>query len=335
MKILPSVFALTLLPLLVCQSGQAQSDPYQLGMGLKVKDGFTLGGYFSSEFVLGDDFNEFVLDDVAVMAYGSFDNNFSYMVELESIEAVKVDFENDDTSTNFPPTIERLYGDYKFSDNVSIRVGKQITPIGYWNLQPINVLRETTSNPKYSREMFPKFLTGVDIYGFTSFDDNLTYHLYLQGTEDMDEDNINIKVDSHVGFSMEKKLGSNVSFGGSFGRFTEKNDRRTNYLQLNARLDTTRYSLISEAIIDDQDMPVLGSLKSKSMYVQGEYRFNSNHALIARGEYLSNGIFTDKDRIGVVGYSYRPVFPVSLKIEYQWHTDSKNNGLFSSISVLF
>ncbi|NQV70913.1 MAG: hypothetical protein HQ498_12880 [Pseudohongiella sp.] len=325
----------TLLPLVFSHHAVAQTQAYQLGMGLKVNDGFTLGGYFSTELVQGDKVKEFIVDDVAVMAYGSFDNNFSYLIELESIEAYAVNFESDTTASNLPPTIERLYGDYKFSDNVSIRIGKQITSIGYWNLQPINVLRETTSNPKYSYEMFPKFLTGVDIYGYTSFDDDLTYHVYLQGSKDIDEDNINIKIDSHTGFSLEKEINDKWKMGGSLGKFAEIDDTRTRYFQLNARMDDSRYSLISEAIINNQDVRGLGSVKSKAFYLQGEYRVKPRHAVITRAEYFTDGKTATQDKIAVIGYSYRPVFPVSLKIEYQWHSDSGDNRLLSSFSVLF
>lgn len=323
------------MPLILVHHVTAQTEPYQLGMGLDLNQGFTVGGYFSTEFVHGDDVDKFVVDDVAVLVYGAFDNNFSYLMELESVDVYEVDFENDSNESNFPPTIERLYGDYKFSDNISIRVGKQITPIGYWNLQPINVLRETTSNPYYSREMFPKFLTGVDVYGFTSFDDNLSYHVYFQGSKDLDEDNINIKADDHTGFSLEKEISNTWKLGGSLGKFTETDDSRSRYFQLNTRWDNSRYSLISEAVINFQDVANSGSEKSKAFYLQGEYRFKPRHSVIARSEYFTNSRFAIRDKIGVIGYSYRPLFPVSLKIEYQWHSDSRDNRLLSSFSVLF
>jgi len=323
--------------LILCQSPSAlaQDAPYQLGLGLKVTDGFTLGGYFSTEFIINDDQSEMILDDVAVLAYGSLNERFSYLVELESIDAVEMDFNNGTTKTNFPPTIERLYGDYKFSDFLSVRFGKQITPIGYWNLQPINVLRETSSNPRYSREMFPKFLSGVDLYGYTPFDNSLSYHVYLQGSKDIDEDNINIETRNHVGFSLEKRLGRNWQIGGSTGKFTETDDTRTNYYQLNSRYDGSRYSIFSEAIFNQQDIPGRGTVESKAFYLQSEYHFSAKHALITRAEYFNEEKFDLQDKIAVIGYSYRPRYPISLKVEYQWHTDSRDNQLVSSFSVLF
>ena len=313
----------------------AQEAGYQIGRGFEVSEFLTLGGYFSTEYELGDDKNAFLVDDLALLAYGDVGDRFSYLLELESIDAYVSDFENDTTSTNLPPTIERLYGDYKFSDNLAFRFGKHISPIGYWNLQPINVLRETTSNPRYSRRMFPKFITGVTMYGYTPFDESLSYQIYVQNTRDMDQDNINILIDQHYGMSLEKELGNGWKAGGSTGRFRQLDQTRTRYLQFNSRYDTAQYSAIAEAIVSYQDTRFAGSERSSSYYLQGEYRFTPQHAVITRGEYFRDGIAGIKERIGIIGYSFRPVYPVSLKFEYQWHADTKENQFVTSFSVLF
>ena len=156
---LASALALALhIPLAV-----AQQAPYELGLGYKAHEKITIGGYFSTEFTVGEDTRELLIEDVAILAYGSLTENLSFLAELESVDFYKIDFENQWDRGNTTPAIERLYADYKVSDYATFRMGKQITPIGYWNLQPINVLRETTSNPRLSREMFPKFLTGLAV----------------------------------------------------------------------------------------------------------------------------------------------------------------------------
>ena len=321
--------------LMAVQPLAAQESDYQLGRGLQLAEGFTVGSYFSTEYVKADDKNEFLVDDLALLFYGNLSERFSYLVELESVNAVTVDFENDTNDTNLPPTIERLYGDYKFSDYAALRVGKQITPIGYWNLQPINVLRETTSNPLYSRLMFPKFLTGVDLYGFAPFDESLTYHIYAQNSRDMDQGNINIETDSHYGISLARELGANWQAGGSAGHFNLLDGTSTRYLQLNSRYDSGKITAIAEAIRSLQHERGGTRVESTAAYVQGEYHFNSHHGLIVRGEYFHDGRVGVHERIGILGYSFRPVYPVSIKLEYQWHTDSKENQFLSSFSVLF
>tara|TARA_R110001592_G_scaffold91405_3_gene267581 strand:- start:2992 stop:3999 length:1008 start_codon:yes stop_codon:yes gene_type:complete len=314
---------------------QAQEGTYQLGLGHKVHEKITLGGYFSTEFSKGEDLQEFVLDDVALLAYGDLSDNFSFLAEIESVGFYSYDFEIDRSETNTKPAIERFYTDFKFSDHATVRVGKQITPIGYWNLQPINVLRETTSSPRLSREMFPKFVTGLQISGYTPLDESIRYSVYLQNTGDMDAKYVNIAVDQHYGFSLEKNLSNTWSIGGSAGRFEEINEDRTSYFQLNSRVDSGQYTFLLEAIVDYHTPTLLPKAKSSSIYSQLEYRFQPRHAVIVRAESFRDDRISLHEKIGVLGYSYRPQFPISLKLEYQWHADSDNNRLVGSFSVLF
>lgn len=314
----------------------AKADDYQLGQGYRLGDGLTLGAYISTEMSHGDRNREFIVDDLAILAYGNLTDNFSWLAELESVEPYVYDDISHTESWNLPPSVERLYGDYKFSDNLALRFGKQITPIGYWNLQPINVLRETTSDPRYSLETFPRFLTGLDVYGYTPFDEDTTYHVYLQGSQDLDGQYINIDIDHHYGVTLSHQLTSGLRFGGSLGHYREVDGQTTNYLQANARYEQDRLVVFGEGILDFHK-PATGSRQTRAAYLQGEYHFSPKHALIARAEYFHDDAAGSgsTDRIGVLGYSYRPVFPVSLKIEYQWHSDSAANQVLGSISVLF
>jgi hypothetical protein len=330
-------FSLLSLSLLCAGDIRAQEEQgYQLGRGLVVSDWLTVGSYFSTEYKKNDYQNEFLVDDLALLLYGETGGRLSYMLELESVEPYVADFEHDTSATNFPPTIERLYVDYKFSDQVAVRVGKQITPVGYWNLQPINVLRETTSNPLYSKDVFPKFLTGVDVYGYTPFGQDLTYHVYMQNSRDMDENNINLKIDSHYGVALEQVLPRGWKLGGSYGQYGETTNIDTRYLQLNSRYDTYKFSFITEAAVSIAEDVAGSEHKAKSLYAQAEFRFTSQHALIGRAEYQHDRLVPGQaQRIGILGYSYRPVYPVSLKVEHQWHDASGMNGLMASFSVLF
>jgi len=317
------------------QIAQAQAEPYELGLGYKAHEKITIGGYFSSEFSQGENIQEVAVDDVALLAYGNLSENFSFLAEIESVGFYVYDFENNVSNSNTKPAIERLYADYKVSDYVSFRVGKQITPIGYWNLQPINVLRETTSSPRLSREMFPKFVTGLQIQGIIPIDESIHYTVYLQNTGDMDAKYVNIAVDQHYGFTLEKSFSDTWSAGGSAGKFSETNLDSTRYVQLNSRIDKGQYTFLVEGIVDYHTPKFLPKAKSTAIYAQFEYRLQPRHAVIVRAESFRDDRASLHEKVGVLGYSYRPQFPVSLKLEYQWHADSDNNRLVGSFSVLF
>lgn len=107
------------------------------------------------------------------------------------------------------------------------------------------------------------------------------------------------------------------------------------YLQFNARWDSGDYRVSIEAIADRLDSPGNRTEQKRAMYLQLEKRLNERHSIITRYEYFDDNLANEKETINILGYSYRPVFPVSLKAEYQWHSDSSKNQLLTSFSVLF
>lgn len=313
----------------------AADSEYQLGRGYRFSDALIVGGYFSAELGAGQEDKEFAIDDLALLVYGNVTPQFSYMLELESVDFYKADLKNHTDEKNIAPIIERLYGDFKFSDAINIRFGKQITPVGHWNLQPINVLRETTSNPRLSRMMFPKFLTGVDLYGYLPIDDSVKYHFYIQASEDLDNERINIDADSHYGFSLQKQITEHTTIGSSVGYFEDTTDTETHYLHLNSKWSSGRYKVTSELNYNFNNPLNSQANESQAIYVQGEYKFHPRHSMVGRVEYFHDPIIDVSERIGIIGYSYRPQYPISIKLEYQWHADSNENQLLSSFSVLF
>ncbi len=307
---------------------------YEFGHGYTLHDSLTAGGYISSEFESNNQSDSFTIDDVAVMAYGNIGSNFSYLAEMEAVGFYHKNLTDgsEDGSQKFH--IERLYGDIWLSDSFSFRFGKQITPIGYWNLEPINVLRDTTSNPLYSKLLFPKFLTGIDMNGYLN--GTTRYHLFGQTTHDLDEEYINIPNTHFYGLALEHELSLETSLGGSIGEFISLNtDEKTQFIQGNLKYDNGSLLLSAEAIAANTDYHHAKSDLTLSGYLQSVYHFSPQHALVGRYEYYNDQHRDYTDHIGVFGYSYRPIYPISLKGEYQWHSQENENRTLLSFSVLF
>lgn len=312
------------------------AEPYELGKGYHVNDMLNVGGYFSTEFEMQGSQDSVRLDDVAVLAYGDINPMLSYLAELEAVGFYSKNLTTGEESGDRKFHIERLYGDLWLSDAYNIRFGKQITPVGYWNKEPINVLRNSSSNPLYSRLLFPKFLTGIDINGFIPGMEATRYHLFGQNNRDLDQDYINIQNTHFFGLSVEKEVSNDWSAGGSIGEYiTAVGNLRTRYVQANVKYDDTTWQVMGEALVakstyeQDTDDYVL------SGYVQGMYRYTPQHAFIARAEHFKDHHTQYQDNIGILGYSYRPLYPVSLKGEYQWHSQHDENRALFSFSVLF
>lgn len=312
------------------------ATPYEFGHGFNLHDSLSAGGYISTEFESNQQADTFTIDDVAVMAYGNIGSNFSYLAELEAIGFYHKNITDGNEGGSQKFHVERLYGDIWLSDTFNFRLGKQITPIGYWNLEPINVLRDTTSNPLYSTILFPKFLTGIDMNGYLPESATTRYHLFGQATHDMDEEYINIPNTHFYGLSLEHELSLETSFGGSIGEFIAlKSDEKTRFLQGNIKYDNGSLLLSAEAIAAKTDYQNSKSDVTLNGYLQSVYHFSNEHAIVGRYEYYDDQHRDYRDHIGIFGYSYRPIYPISIKGEYQWHSQENENRTLLSFSVLF
>jgi len=323
-----SLFSLALLSLV-------HADEYELGRGVHINDALNVGGYFSAELESNQQSDTFTLDDVAVLAYGDINPMVSYLAELESVGFYHKNFTDGTETQSHKFHIERLYADLWMSDDFNIRFGKQITPIGYWNMEPINVLRDTTSNPLYSKLLFPKFLTGIDINGYVPQTQGLKYHLFAQNNHDFDEEYINIPNTHFFGFAIDQEVSMDWNTGGSAGEYIAKTGQRTRFIQANFKYDDTRWQVLTEALAAKSEYSNRQDGYTYSGYTQAMYRYTPEHAYIGRYEYYNDHYTDYKDHILTLGYSYRPLYPVSLKGEYQWHSQNDENRALFSLSVLF
>jgi hypothetical protein len=313
-----------------------QAEPYTLGQGLHIDDSFNVGGYFSTEFQSKGSNKTVTLEDLAVLAYGDINPMFSYLGELEAPGFYSKNISNGYETRNLGFHIERLYADVWLNDAINFRLGKQITPIGYWNLEPINVLRDTTSDPLFATLLFPKFLTGIDINGYVPNMERMRYHLFGQENHDFDDAYINIKNTHFFGLALDKEISMEWNTGGALGEFISKtNNDRTRFLQGNVKFDNTQWGVMAEGIVAETEYTHSNNDYTISAYTQGTYHLNSQHAIVGRYEYYNNKHDNYTDNILTTGYSYRPLFPVSLKGEYQWHSQNDENLFLFSFSVLF
>ena len=314
------------------------ADKYELGHGYKVNDELTMGAYFSLDYANGKSIDRLRLDDMAILAYGNLPLNFSYLVELEAAPFYVKDYKNRTLQTNSTLHKERIYLNYSSSDMLNFRLGKFITPIGYWNLEPINVLRDTSSNPLYSEKMFPKFVTGVDSYGYLDEDEQIKYHLFAQVTDDIDKHYINIQNDFFLGASLGYEISDEIDMGSSVGYYETYEKKYVSLVEVNAKYDNYPFLVQTEwAYTGIKNNLLYSKAYQVGGYLQGMYNINPKNALVSRYEYFKDTQknIMSKNHIAIIGYSYRPFYAVSIKGEYQFNSDSYLNKAIISLSVLF
>jgi hypothetical protein len=312
-------------------------EEYQLGKGVQVGSlPLYIGGYFSLDYKHTDDIDRYRIDDLAVLGYGDYEK-FSYLAEFEFKEMYVETHENGvkDSTNNDKLYTERLYIDYNFNENYMLRVGKYNSPIGFWNLLPVNVLRETTSNPMSTSIIFPKFTTGLGTSYLSYGVGELKVDVMLQHNNDIDDEYNNYKIDEHYAFGVSYERDDyTLKLNGGYFHNLNNYILQDNlyYFLLSAKYESDKYQILSE----------IGSQKSKSdfttdyaLYVQGLYRFNEQHIGIIRVESYDDNLNATDDDMLIFGYTYRPLYPIAIKSEYQFHSQSSQNQFLFSFSVLF
>ncbi|MDF1876801.1 hypothetical protein JHD47_03110 [Sulfurimonas sp. SAG-AH-194-L11] len=314
-----------------------EESSYELGEGVKIGSlPLYLGGYFSLDYQQQNDEKRYRLDDIALLAYGSY-SKFSYLTELEYKEFYT--YTQDSNSTMVEQDthlhIERLFVDYNYNENYMLKLGKFNSQVGFWNLLPINVLRDTSSNPLSTEIIFPRFTTGV--YGaYTSYDSGeLKFDLTLQNNDDLDANYNNYTIDKHYALGLtysqdflELKL--NV---GVFDNYIVNNTLQELYYFLaSLQYETQDYKIMAEVGTQKSDERFITPYAG---YIQGLYNITPKHAAIIRLESYEDRMTRLEDSFAIFAWTYRPLYPVAWKVSYQVHSMKSANKFLFSWSVLF
>lgn len=311
-----------------------KADAYKIGSGFKIPQlPLYVGGYITADYISrDDDYNRFRIDDVALITYGNYER-FSYLGEFEVKEGyVKEWGKRDSESTTTSLHIERLYFDYVYSDTLEFRLGKFNTPVGYWNLTPISVLRDSASNPYSSFILYPRYSTGVQLSYQDHFNEGNAYTVMVQNNNDLDDDYNNIFINRHNIIGIEH-IGDYLSFKANIGHFQTIKGDNYYYFLLSALYEQELYEISAE----------YGARRSTSrwtvpyaLYLQGVYHLAPKHDIIGRFESyeIDEGAFRSEE-IGVIGYTYRPIYPITYKAEYQLRSYTNESRFKLSFSILF
>jgi hypothetical protein len=325
--------------LIEAYSLDAQEIKYRFGRGFAVDDRFYLGGYTSLQYEKRENgYYQYKINDIAVLGFCTF-GKFKIFAELEADDPLAYT-KGSGKEDNLNLYIERLYIEYVFSDAVKIRGGRFITPLGIWNQVHINALKWTTSNPVAAEWFFPRFTTGLNIYGFLPFfDESIEYQLFIQKTKNIDSGYNNVKTDDFYGFQLKKFFGVNKYIGINGGKFFDTSLRETStFGGIFGYINIRRFYLFGEfyyAYEHEEHHTVYDrNFDKKSYYVQGVYRVFPKNYFTLRKEYFRD--YSDNAYLNVwtIGWNYKPLFNILLKGEYQIF-EKKDNRFLASFAILF
>ncbi len=264
---------------------------YTPGRGLRLgHTPITLGGYTNLDLVRDEGGpTELTLDDLSLFVIADPHPRLHLFSELEIEELVTLDSHGHGGTHDARYVTERLYGDLTLSDQLIVRAGKFLTPVGRWNVIHAQPLVWTTSRPLVTFMPFDKHTTGAMLFGSVfPAAGRVTYTLYGQCLNQLDPSPQPVEAHRSVGGRLEYQVANGPSVGASYLAFTSHGD-----WQHLGGLDTLwrrdRVEVMGEAVYSDAP-------RRWGLYLQPVVRVASRLYLVGRYEHSANRRATCRPR---------------------------------------
>ena len=237
--------------------------------------------------------------------------------------------------------LERLYVDYLRGDDLQVRIGKFLTPVGAWNEIHPDPLTWTVSRPLATYATFPTFVTGLMASGTQPQESgSLDYAVFLQAGPCLDCATNARETERLVGGRLQWRA-TRWEVGIPVLYFVDRLTREAVTLTgVHAGLRRGRLDLRGEATV----ARVSGSLRSReyAAFGQAMWALTDHLFLVGQAEQAASARSLDSWHAWTAGVLVRPVSGLSFKVDLQDRTgvfpvDEAGTGrrLLASVGVLF
>ncbi len=312
-------------PLLIAPTAIGDVE-YRSGRGLKIGDsGLTLGGFSTvamsrfegdrARFRL-DDLDLFVFFDPTAYLHLFADVGFDRLIELD--EGGRED------SSGAEVSVERLYADLSLRDQLNVRLGKFLTPVGRWNQLPAEPLVWTTSRPLVTARPFGEHVSGAALWGSVfPARGSLTYTVFGHflddfatrasgSSETFDPGEQQTRAQDGAGARLDFSTLRSWSVGTSF--FSFRHHGEWNHLGGVDGLWQSERLEVSGELLGGRGEP--DGRRIVGLYVQPVVELTSEVHAIARYEYYDPGAHEPSLHLFDVGVAWRPLSFLILKADY-------------------
>ena len=335
--LLASAYLLCAVP---ASAEDSDAPTYQLGNGYRLGDsGITLGGYGSASVEkLRHEDARAALDNLSLFVWWEGEGRWKFFSELD-YENILAWPDKNTPGDNRYLALERLYVDYAWSDELSTRVGKFLTPIGRWNLIHATPLVWTTSRPLITERTFPTNTTGLMVQGtLPERGLGIEYSFYASNGTEIRANPAIDPFNEVVGMHLSLPVGATGQIGFSGASFEQKlnRDERKNLVGVDFFWSQHGYELSGEGVYRMSDA---GSRwDEKGGYLQAVAPLGGRLFAVGRVELFRQAGSTETTRRWVGGLNYRLERGLVLKAE--WISSDNNSigapeGFMSSVSILF
>jgi hypothetical protein len=314
---------------------------YELGQGLRLgESGFTVGGYSAVQYQNTPKSEAGAsLTHLSMFLWWESQARLKFFSELDRESEAVVDRNGAVTGEAHYVAVERTYFDYTYSDLLTVRAGKFLTPVGRWNAIHADPLVWTTSRPDITSEIFPDNATGLMMHGnFPLLGRQAEYALYAASSHDLRTEPGKDPFARAYGGRLSLPADDNLQFGLSYLSFTQraKPDEHKALLGVDFLWAYRGYELSGEAAYRTSNEGARRDVKG--CFIQGVVPLSERFYAVGRIETLRQPRFDNTARLWLLGINYRASRAVSLKLEFIHGVNAeaaKPVGLLSSVSVLF
>lgn len=331
-----------------------EHPPYRLGQGLNFPQwGLNVGGYLSTYYTDLERQNwNFGMRDASIFVSKNLSARWQFFTEMEIEDAMEFS-RSGITFDNSELDLERFYADYRATSAVNVRIGKHLTPVGYWNTIFADPLVWTADRPLTTAAAFARHAVGVMLFGDIPVGgDGLEYSLYADDGDLLDPAQKKEPAfeDDRSGISprnaFKRAAGGRIVFhflndsaalGASYLRFRMYDlTERKELFGVDGLWTVARMEFSGEWIYRNSLGPA--EQDEHGGFVQMVLPLSGHLYLIGRREKYRAAILPNTATIDSVGLTYRPHAAVSLKLE---HRDGEYNqimapsGWLGSLAILF
>ncbi len=312
-------------------------------------DGFELGKIFLSGYsetaweAANGQPQSLAIDDFSLFASASINSYINPFIEVEIASATLWEEGKGIGFQGSRLVLERLYNDIHFTEDVNIRFGKSLAPVGEWNRIHAAPLVWTTNRPVTTRFSFSESISGINIQ-YTQHNNN-TYQIYFQpGTEWLVKPTIKNrprKYSKIFGISFDKYFGLNNKLGVAIqhARVIDTGDNQWVF-SLDGQWQSRLIDLEFQSTYTTINFKHSTSQKANEWggYLQGIWHLNEQWHIVLRPEYFEARTKESQSSM-LYGLVYRPQPALSLKLEYmdinRQQSFGFSQGWFASLAVLF
>jgi hypothetical protein len=311
---------------------------YRPGRGLRVGDtGLVIGGFtnIKAETTPADG-PEFALDTLNVFLIFDRFTRFRAVAELQ----LKDIFDANDSAVgtqDFAFDVRRLFGDFTIADELRVRAGTFLTPVGYWNLILAPPLTWTTEPPVIVEEtFFQPTTTGLMLFGGTpAAGGQLGYSLFSQFLHPLEDDPDLEPPRYTAGARLTYERGPEWTAGATFQAAENSDDQWSQLGAVHLLWEHRRGEILSEAYVQGGD--ALSSTQWGT-YVQGVLEVYGPFFAVGRYEHFDPPTPDPALNLFTIGAVWRPLPFMAVKVEYRFvdrSVDDPLEGFFSSFTTFF